>query len=463
MVYKLWWVSRYNSHSAVASHVLQGLGTVTRRLSEPVDGVHHGVLSDIQVRLFHDRCSNPDYWTYAPIRAADHITRDEAVRPALLRIACGLFWQIGMEGGRDRYLSLLNMSQLRGEILERAAELNCITRRDALVFAFDLALRCRRIAVMLLEAANLEIPDEFLSLTSPLPEWLNNIAQELDLKICAPQELEAARRCFCNYGVISFFIHFQSVIEGRNPRLVFNMEDMQLLVRKRFRGLTGPGHPPLTKAETKLPHVTQLCTISVGGVVFKSIIILKNLKSLKSLVRYTALTSFAFLCSCWIAGGVFTMFAIDFCSQLSLYRFSFPEDIADQPVLLLLDAPISPRNITALMIFYLFNVDILVISRHTTDVLQPFDVGIAAPLKAEFKQELPQEINSLAAELTDGQRTKTDALRCHMVAAFLNVFHKVMTPGNLYSAFAATGFIPFSPTRPLDSPFVVTAPPGVFE
>jgi hypothetical protein len=110
-----------------------------------------------------------------------------------------------MGGGRDPSLSLLDMPRFRDEILERAAELNCITRRDALVFAFDLTLRRRRIAAMLLEAANLEIPDKFLSLTSPSPEWLNTIVQELDLKICAPQELEVTRRCFCDHGAISFF------------------------------------------------------------------------------------------------------------------------------------------------------------------------------------------------------------------------------------------------------------------
>jgi hypothetical protein len=90
------------------------------------------------------------------------------------------------------------MPRFRDEILERAAELNCITSRDDLVFVFDLALRRRRIAVILLEAVNFEIPDKFLGLTSPSPEWLNTIVQELDLKICAPQELEAARRCFCD-------------------------------------------------------------------------------------------------------------------------------------------------------------------------------------------------------------------------------------------------------------------------
>jgi hypothetical protein len=110
-----------------------------------------------------------------------------------------------MGGGRGPYLSPLDMPRFRDEILERVAELNYITRRDALVFAFNLALRSRRIAVMQLEAANVEIPAEFMGLTSPSPEWLNTIAQELDLKICAPQELETARRCFCDYCAISFF------------------------------------------------------------------------------------------------------------------------------------------------------------------------------------------------------------------------------------------------------------------
>jgi hypothetical protein len=110
---------------------------------------------------------------------------------------------------------------------------------------------------------------------------------------------------------------------------------------------------------------------------------------------------------------------------------------------------------------FLFNFDILIIPDHTTQVLQPFDVRVAA--QSRIQTTIEKEINSLAAELTDGQRTKADALQCHMVAAFLNGFHKVTTPGNLYSAFAATGFIPFSPTHPLDSAFVATAPPGVFE
>jgi hypothetical protein len=88
------------------------------------------------------------------------------------------------------------------------------------------------------------------------------------------------------------------------------MDEAQLSARRCFRELTGAGHLPLIKAETKLPRVTELCTISAAAVVFKSIIILKDLKSLISLVHYPGLTSFASSCSGWITGDVFTMFTI---------------------------------------------------------------------------------------------------------------------------------------------------------
>jgi hypothetical protein len=168
------------------------------------------------------------------------------------------------------------------------------------------------------------------------------------------------------------------------------MDETQLSARKCFRVLTWAGHLPRIKADTKLPHMTGLCTISAAWAVFQSIIILKDLKSLKLLVYYTALTSFASSCSGWITGDVFTMFAIEFCSQLSLYRLPLPSNIADEPVLLLLDRHISRRNITGLMIFYLFHIDILIIPSHTAHVIQPFDVGIAGRLKADFNQQLQQ-------------------------------------------------------------------------
>jgi hypothetical protein len=73
------------------------------------------------------------------------------------------------------------------------------------------------------------------------------------------------------------------------------------------------------------------------------------------------------------------------------------------------------------------------------------------------------EVNTLRMEITEGQQTRANALRCRTAAAFLNAFHKVITPSNLYSAFKTTGFVPFSPTRPLESPLVAAVSTRFFD
>jgi hypothetical protein len=166
------------------------------QLWELIDGLHRGILSPIQVHIFHNCCANPADWTYSRIRETYGIKRNEASRHALRKTSGELFWDPGMGSGRDSYLSPLDLPTFRDHVLARASELNCITRRDPLILAFDLALQRRRISVMLLEAACLELSPEFLDIIPPSPEWLNGIVGELDLRICAPQELEAAHRYF---------------------------------------------------------------------------------------------------------------------------------------------------------------------------------------------------------------------------------------------------------------------------
>jgi hypothetical protein len=59
---------------------------------------------------------------------------------------------------------------------------------------------------MLLQGARLEFHAELLEVHPPLSEWLNEIAQELGLKICSPQEIDAARRHFRDHSAISMFL-----------------------------------------------------------------------------------------------------------------------------------------------------------------------------------------------------------------------------------------------------------------
>jgi hypothetical protein len=75
-------------------------------------------------------------------------------------------------------------------------------------------------------------------------------------------------------------------------------------------------------------------------------------------------------------------------------------------------------------------------------------------LKGKFKEELVREVSVILELITQGNPSKADALRCLMVAAFLNAFHAVITLRILHSAFEATGLVPFNPERPQESLFV---------
>jgi hypothetical protein len=131
--------------------------------------------------------------------------------------------------------------------------------------------------------------------------------------------------------------------------------------------------------------------------------------------------------------------------------------------IMILDGHASRANVTALIIFCLFNVDVLILPGHTTHVLQPLDVCITSPLKGKFKEELMQEVNVILELIAQGNPSKADAMRCRIVAAFLSAFHAVTTPRNLHSAFGARGLVPFNPERPQESLFVSPAPDSTYE
>jgi hypothetical protein len=147
---------------AMNSALLHAVGDPTTRLSELDAAVSQGVISPIQVQFLRHRCSNPAYWTYARLGAQFTVTRDQALHRALLRTACGVFWEPEMTGGQDPYLSSLDLPKFRDAVLERAGALNGITRRDAMLLASDLLLQRRRIAAMVLKAARLEVPLDLL-------------------------------------------------------------------------------------------------------------------------------------------------------------------------------------------------------------------------------------------------------------------------------------------------------------
>jgi hypothetical protein len=127
--------------------------------------------------------------------------------------------------------------------------------------------------------------------------------------------------------------------------------------------------------------------ISAGECGFQADHHSERLDKFESICKYAPLTLFASSHWGWITGDLFVIPAIDFYGQLSLYRSSLLSDIAGEPVLLILDGHISFGNITAPQIFYVFNLDILILSCHTTHVAELCLPAVPHPASLEASSD----------------------------------------------------------------------------
>lgn len=91
-----------------------------------------------------------------------------------------------------------------------------------------------------------------------------------------------------------------------------------------------------------------------------------------------------------------------------------------------------------------------------------FDVGIGAPLKTSFKEELRKRLYKLM-NLDPKKREKSEVLRYIMVESFLCALEKASTIGNVRSSFKKCGIFPFDPSVPLSSQYVTQPVATIYE
>jgi hypothetical protein len=301
--------------------------------NEIAKGAADLVLSSIQYQIIINR---RHLSSYQQRREKYDISSDNAVIKCIVRTAYGFLWTPGNQGGRFGYLSDLGLVQFRKLIVRHATDFDCISHEPSVPAQTKASGICHEnFGARALRGHSQSRLDPRNRTCS---SWLNEIAHVLGLKICAPQELEAARRHLCDVPAITLFLTTSTgIIYGRDPRLVFNMDETQLSAKKRFRVLTVAGNLPLVKPPSKLPQLTGIVTISAGGACFRPIVILKSLKTLKSLTHFCDHTAFATSLNGWITSDLFVMFTIDFYAQLTFCYMQLPDAIAKHRVLLVLD------------------------------------------------------------------------------------------------------------------------------
>lgn len=434
-----------------------------QELSELRSYVAKGFLSDLQVTIMTEKLRGATY-----SQLAGYASGPVALSHCLRRTALCLLWVPGMVTGPDPYLSPPDTERFRQLIVQACDDVNCVTVTRALSLALDLRRDRQRRAVKLLQQAGCDRLAAAIEEASPPSRyWLQKICGENEITICRSEELEAARRLYCDTDAITqWFVRF-SVLLDRPVSLMFNMDETQVNAKKKLKVLCANGQRPLVTSQPILPHMTAAVTVNGSGHRVKPLLILPNKRTLQSLQSFQESVYFASSTSGWMTRALFRYYALTFVSELSLIRLRLPAAIRDQPALLLLDGHPSRWDFLANLIFYLFNVDVLTFPGHTTHVLQMFDVCIASPLKSEFKQQLMgRDFHDYDASegftFSEYRKRTLKELRSDMISSFLTAFEKTTTTANCLSSFAATGVSPLAPERALEGGFVTDRIPQIY-
>ena len=424
--------------------------------------VSDGFLTEIQVEILSDKLRGS---TYEELERAYSLSGPTALSHCLRRTALCLEWFPQISTGADPYLSAPDTKKFTEFVIDACNEINCVTTSRAVHLAMDLRKRRSQCAAKLLTLANCSrLAAGIKEFVLPSPCWLHGICSRESINICRGEELEAARRIYCDYDSITrWFLEFSELFQ-RSPTLMFNMDETQLTTKKRLHVLCPNDRRAITTAPPVSPHITAAVTLNGAGHRIRPLIILPNKKTFRSLEPFESSAYFASSSSGWMTKNLFRFYAITFVAELSLIRLRLPKPLRDEPVLLFVDGHPSRWDFKANLIFWLFNVDVVTFPGHSSHLLQMFDVCIAAPLKAEFKKQVVSgdfsELLSSHEQATFSEYRKLNlkALRSVMIQSFLTASEKCCTTSNCRRSFAATGVAPLSPERVFESQYAMDPP-----
>ena len=393
-------------------------------------------------------------WTYERIQQEFQLNARDISR-CLKRTALGQPWDRGMTGGCDPYLCQEDENELVCLLLAQRDNNDCFRTFEVLDLAHALKVqRHFRAVQLLLQLGSCELARKIK--TEPPPPsrpWLNDFVKRHGLAVRSSVELDRDRHSagFAD-DIASFYRRHAPRISEADPRLVFNADETMLSAKRVYKAVTDQAD--LHGLSASLPpyqHMSALVTVSCSGAVVPPFIILSSLQNVPSdLEDLVPLAWWGSSANGWVTKRLFTCWAINFAHWLTAYRERI--DVGQNVrALLFLDGHSSRINFAALEYLARANCDVIILPAHTSHITQAFDVALASPLKAAYKQLL---LKFTRTSREEGQSLNTSSVRRIAVASFLDAHREVLTITRQRTAFKAVGLVPFDPMVALRSPYI---------
>jgi hypothetical protein len=284
--------------------------------------------------------------------------------------------------------------------------------------------------------------------------------EERDLKFCVPELLEADRSLHATTSVINRWCSLMAEhLDSVHRAIVFNFDETMPHVDSKYKVIATAPKKAFRRKSATIPYITmELCFSSLGHRP-PPLVILPNKRPSTEVTFFEQtdmLLKTAYVKSGWMTGDIFYEWSQSFVQWLNNYRTKLPEDIRNQPLVVLTNNCRSHCSLEALQYLAGNNVKVLSFPPHLTNVLQLIDVGCVRAFKEALRKEVdhfmpPLELPRVVEEAPKRrQRIVLSALSA-LCACPLRVCS---------NAFAAAGICPFSrfalSTRPMSGSLLST-------
>ncbi|CAG5029830.1 unnamed protein product [Parnassius apollo] len=309
--------------------------------------------------------------------------------------------------------------------------------KDCALMFYGLTIKeCRKVAYEMAKVNGITIPSSWERDKMSGLEWFRFFKKRApDFSLKKPEAVSFARAtAFKREAVATFFNNLEELLK-REPRFVdgtriFNLDETATTTVQKPQRVVAPTRAKVGKMTSgeKGTLVTTCCMVSATGHALPPALIFPR-KNFKNLMMHGAPPSSLGLASPsgWMTSDLFV--------EVMKHFIKCSSTTPENPSLLIMDNHESHLSIEALDLAKKSGVAVLTFHPHTTNKLQPIDVGLIGPLKTYYYSALESWM------LQNPGRPVT----IYEIARFIgHAYPRSMTPLNITAAFAKCGIFPYN-------------------
>ena len=363
----------------------------------------------------------------------------------IIRLTAGSrIWVEGQQGGHNALVSQVIINKLKNQIVWKRKGLNCMKSFEARqIIAEEIEETRKRGKIRLREWHAEKLVDEF---ESEFEEFevtdsiFDTICQKCGVYLLTADKLELLRRKCCNFPAIeNYFNTISNVILGVEKKYLFNADETGLAAKRSFKVLTDDKNIHVTIQDYEGQHITCMCCFSAAGdkmdpffIIPKKVNFPEELNDQDNMYLSTSENG-------WMTSHLWDIWCIAFVSFISTKRAHSYLD-PSKPVILFVDGHLSRLSPFGMRLLVRFNIICIVYPSHSSHVLQPFDIVLAAPIKVDYLKALADP-KVIAQSLQEGL-TPSQIIRRRRILAFKDAWSK-RPDSQLCDSFKQAGICPF--------------------